>query len=171
MTATETEALLKPWTNEMTNLGIDVAINFTYYDNFYDAWYPNFPIESVGGAEGRFASRLFQRENWANDTIMNATFAVVQNTAEQGYYFTGFSMKNTLHPENTADSANPAWRNSLTHALTSYTWTGEYPTVAEQKEAWSTFNNTIMGPQRAITPRSGSYLGEVSSPAASIPVR
>lgn len=162
MTIDETKALLKPWLDDLAGLGINLDLNYTYYDNFYDVWNPSFPIESVGGSQGRFASRLFQRENWANETIMNETLAVVRNTTDSGYYFTGFNMKNELHPDNSANSANPAWRGSLMHAITSYTWSGTYPSPDEIKEMWTTFNDTAMTSQRAITPGSGSYLGEVS---------
>lgn len=162
LTIAETTALLKPWTDNLASLGIDLNLNFTHYDNFYDAWYPNFPIESVGGAEGRIGSRLFQRDNWANDTIMNATFAAIKNTTDSGYYFTGFNMKNELHSDNSANSANPAWRQSLLHGLSSFTWSGQYPSAAELNEMWTKFNNTAMALQRGVTPGSGAYLGEVS---------
>lgn len=169
MTVAETEALLKPWTDDMESLGIDLDLNFTYYDNFHDAWYPSFPIESVGGAQGRVGSRLFPRENWANETIMNSTFDAIRSTTEAGYYFTGFNMKNERHPGNTANSANPAWRRSLLHGLSSFQWSGQYPTAEEITEMWRAFNGTAMAAQRAVTPGSGAYLGEVSQPVTCEP--
>lgn len=162
MTVDETKALLRPWTDDLTSLGIDLDLNYTHYDNFYDVWEPNFPIEEVGHTEGLFASRLIQRENWANETIVNATLAVIKNTTDSGYFFTGFNMKNELHPDNTANSANPAWRQSLLHAMSSFQWTGTYPTPTELKAIYAAFNDTAMTPQRAISPGSGAYLGEVS---------
>lgn len=161
MTVVEHDALLKPWLDELADLGIVLNVNATYYDNFYDAWQVGFPIEAVGGGAGRVASRLFPRANWEDDTLMNSTFDALKNTTEYGYYTTGFNMKMDLHPDNTPNSANSHWRGSYMHALMSFLWTDGSP--AEEIKALSAdMTYGAMGQWRAVTPGSGSYLGEVS---------
>lgn len=162
MTVDEHNALLQPWIDELSALNVSLTwvSEPTYYDDFYDAWAQAFPLETVGLDAGRIASRLFPRENWENTTLLNETWAAVKNTTENGFYFTGFNMKNELYPENTAGSANPAWRNSVLHAITAVAWTD--PTSPEEILALSdSMTYGCMDQWRAVTPNSGSYLGEV----------
>lgn len=162
MTVDEHNALLQPWIDDLA--GLNVSLTWvsepTYYDDFYDAWGQAFPLETVGLAAGRIASRLFPRENWENTTLQDETWAAVKNTTENGFYFTGFNMKNELYPANTESSVNPAWRTSLLHAITAVAWTD--PTSPEEILALSnTMTYGCMDQWRAVTPNSGSYLGEV----------
>ncbi|KAH8682580.1 hypothetical protein BX600DRAFT_479116 [Xylariales sp. PMI_506] len=159
MTVAEHDALLKPWLDELAHLGIVLDINATYYDNFYDAWKVGFPLEAVGGAYGRFASRLFSRANWENATLMNQTFDAVQKTTANGYYTTGFNMKMDLHPSNTPNSANSDWRGSYLHALMSFLWADD-TTPKDIKALSADMTYGAMDQWRAVTPGSGSYLGE-----------
>jgi hypothetical protein len=161
MTVAEHDALLQPWLDELSALGIDLEVNATYYDNFYDAWAASFPLETVGLDAGRISSRLFPRANWENATLMNETFAAVRNTTENGYYFTAFNMKTELHPDNTANSANTAWRDSVLHAITAIAWT-DGTSAEEILELSDGMTYGAMDQWRAVTPGSGSYLGEVS---------
>ncbi|KAH8784941.1 hypothetical protein F5883DRAFT_480222 [Diaporthe sp. PMI_573] len=161
MTVDEHNALLQPWIDELSALNVSLTwvSQPTYYDDFYDAWAQGFPLETVGLDAGRIASRLFPRGNWENTTLMNETWAAVKNTTENGFYFTGFNMKNELLPGNTESSANPAWRTSVLHAITAVAWTD--PTSPEEiLELSNSMTYGCLDQWRAVTPESGSYLGE-----------
>ncbi|KUI56626.1 6-hydroxy-D-nicotine oxidase [Cytospora mali] len=163
MTVAEHTALLQPWLDELAALNVSLTwiTEPTYYDDFYDAWAAGFPVETVGLDAGRVASRLFPRQNWESESLLNETWAAVKNTTEYGFFFTGFNMKTELSPDNTANSANPAWRSSVLHAITAVAWTD--PASAEEiLEISNTMTYGCMDQWRAVTPGSGSYLGEVS---------
>jgi FAD/FMN-containing dehydrogenase len=162
MTVDEHNALLQPWIDCLSALNVSLTwvSRPTYYDDFYDAWAQAFPLETVGLDAGRIASRLFPRENWANTTLLNETWAAVKNTTENGFYFTGFNMKNELYPGNTEGSANPAWRDSVLHAITAVAW-ADPTSPAEILELSNSMTYGCMDQWRAVTPNSGSYLGEV----------
>ncbi|ROW07640.1 hypothetical protein VPNG_06814 [Cytospora leucostoma] len=164
LTVEEHTALLQPWLDELTSLNVSLTwiTEPTYYDNFYDAWAESFPLETVGLDAGRVASRLFPRENWQNSTLQNETWAAVKNTTENGFYFTGFNMKNDLSADNTANSANPAWRKSILHAITAVSWTD--PTSSEDiLDLSNSMTYGCLDQWRVVTPGSGSYLGEADS--------
>lgn len=159
--AAEHVALLQPWLDELAALNVSLAVNATHHDGFYGAWASSFPLETVGLDAGRIASRLFPRANWEDAALMEATWAAVRNTTEHGYYFTGFNMKTELRAGNTDNSANPAWRGSVLHAITAVAWTD--PAPAGEIVALSqgmTFG--CVDQWRAVTNGSGAYLGEVS---------
>ncbi|ORY63332.1 uncharacterized protein BCR38DRAFT_371114 [Pseudomassariella vexata] len=162
MSKDEHDSLLEPWLLELADLGIELDINATYYDNYYDAWQPSFPLETVGLDAGRIASRLFPRNRWENETLMNETFVVIKNTTENGFYFTGFNMKAELHPDNTENSANPAWRETVLHAITAVAW-ADGTSTDDIKTLSDSMTYGCMGQWRAVSPGAGSYLGEADS--------
>ncbi|KUI54670.1 hypothetical protein VP1G_02137 [Cytospora mali] len=159
-TVDEHVTLLRPWLDDLAALNITLEINATYYDSFYDAWAEVFPLEEVGYDAGRIASRLFPRANWDNITLMNETWSAIKNTSENDFVFTAFNMKNELHPENTANSANPAWRDSIIHAISATCWEDGDP-VSVMIEDSNSLTYGCMDQWRAVTPGSGAYLGEV----------
>lgn len=160
----EHTALLQPWFDELAVLNATVVFidNATYFDNFYDAWEYGFPLEEVGYDAGRVASRLFPRANFQNETLLNATFAALQNLTTNGYSITGFNFKNDLYPSNTANSANPALRDALMHAITASLWADGDP-VSTWIEASDTLTYEVMDQLRAVTVGSGAYMNEGDS--------
>ena len=84
-TVAETNTLLKPFFSKVKSLGIDLAINTTYYDSFYPAYQATFGPNNyyVGGAGSTPGNRMLPTENWADAAIRNATFPAVQNAVEE----------------------------------------------------------------------------------------
>lgn len=163
MSVAEHTALLQPWLDELKSINVTLTwvTEPTYHDDFYGAWAEGFPLEIVGLDAGRVASRLFPRGNWEDAALLNDTWAAVRNTTEHGFYFTGINMKTELAPGNTASSANPAWRSSILHAITAVAWSD--PSSPEEiLEVSNSMTYGCMDQWRAVTPGSGSYLGEVS---------
>ncbi|ROW09306.1 hypothetical protein VPNG_05833 [Cytospora leucostoma] len=161
-TVDEHVALLQPWLDDLAALNITLDFNATYYDNFYDAWAEVFPLEGVGYDAGRIASRLFPRANWENATLLDETWSAIKNTTENNFFFTGFNFENKLHPDNTANSANPAWRDSLVHGLSATFWE-DGDDLSTIFEVSNSLTYGCMDQWRAVTPGSGSYLGESDS--------
>ena len=149
----------QPWFNNLTSLGINVSPNPTSYNNFYDAWWNSFPLETVGAYTLKTASRLFPKSNWQNPTSLNATFDAIRNTTSAGHVFWAFNIAAALHKGNTADAANPAWRNTVLHAITAAQWT-ETTSNAEIISLSNDLTNNIMSQWRAVSPGAGAYMSE-----------
>lgn len=152
-------SLMSGWFAELDSLGITYDPNATYYDNFYDAWWDNFPLETVGISYLKTASRLFPKANFENETLFNETFAAIRNTTEYGHSFLSFNIAAPLKSTNTANSVNPAWRKTVLHAITSTTW-DEDASIAEIQAASDELTYGVMDQWRATCPESGAYMSE-----------
>lgn len=85
LSTTQLQALLAPFFAELTALNIPVTgLTYTSYDNFHDAWWNHFPLESIGSSNLKTASRLFPRANFepatGNATLFNSTVAAIRST-------------------------------------------------------------------------------------------
>ncbi|KAL4801864.1 FAD binding domain-containing protein [Aspergillus unguis] len=159
-TLEETNALLNPWFKQLNDLNITFTPNTTYFDNFYDAWLNSFPLEVVEKTHVASGSRLFPRENFADEELLNSTFDAIRASGEAGLTLIGFNMAPSLERGGNPDNAvNPAWRKAVMHALSSVNW-AEDATVAEIKAARDDFTYNHMQRWRDVTPGSGAYLGE-----------
>ncbi|KAI0155193.1 FAD binding domain-containing protein [Xylariaceae sp. FL1272] len=141
----------------------DVALEplYTEYDNFYDAWNENFPLEAWGSNLQRPGSRLFPRENWEDSDKLNNTFDAIRYVVDSGGYVLGFNIQpNPKGEGNYPDSAvNPAWRKAVLHAVDAVAWTQDMRT--EVIEIWSSVLTKDWGPRwKAAAPDSGAYLSE-----------
>ncbi|KAJ6178970.1 hypothetical protein N7519_009431 [Penicillium mononematosum] len=122
-TVDEFNALVKPWYDDLHELGISFQPNTTYFDNFYDGWMAGFALETVASSTMMTGSRLFPRANWNTPTSLNATLNALRATITDGFALLAFNMKAELQEGFTSNSANPAWRQTLMHAITSTSWT------------------------------------------------
>jgi hypothetical protein len=158
-TLAQYNALVQPWYDELEALGISFTPNSTYYDNFYDAWNAGFPLETVASSVMLTGSRLFPRANWESDSLFNTTFDALRSTVSDGYALLAFNMKAELVDGYPANAANPAFRNTLLHAISSTSWDSD-ATNAEILETMDNFTNNILGKWRATCPDSGAYMSE-----------
>lgn len=158
-TLAETQAILDPWFAELAALGISFTPRTTHYDNFYDAWLAEFPLEVVQKTHVATGSRLFPRSSWDDATALNATFDAIRTSSDAGNTIIAFNMAPKLHPDNAENSVNPAWRNTLMHALQSVNWlnnsTRDY---IMERRTW--FNDVAMQRWIDVSPGAGCYLGE-----------
>lgn len=160
MTVAEFNALVQPYYDELSALGISVTPNTTYYDNFYDAWYNAFPLESVGTVSLKTASRLFPTANLTpNTTLFDTTMATFRNTTTAGAAMLSFMIKGEDTESVTTNAVNPAWRATRLHAITSTSWDAN-ATVAEIEAASDALTYGIMDQWRAISPGAGAYMSE-----------
>jgi FAD/FMN-containing dehydrogenase len=158
-TLSEYNALVEPWYNELHSLGIQFQPNSTYYDNFYDAWMSGFPLETVASSTMMTGSRLFPRSNWETTESFNNTFNALRSTVTAGFPLLAFNMKAELPAGFTPNSANPAFRQTLMHAITSTSWTNTTSNTAI-KAKMDHFTNDILGKWRAVCPDAGAYMSE-----------
>ena len=158
-TVAEYNTLVQPWYDELSALGISITPNSTYYDNFYDAWMAGFPLETVALSTMLTGSRLFPRANWETDSLFNTTFNALRSTISAGHSLLAFNMKAELPTGYTDNAANPAFRNTLLHAITSTNWDAS-ASNAEILSTMEDFTNNILGQWRATCPDAGAYMSE-----------
>jgi hypothetical protein len=158
----EFEALVAPLFQKAAELNITIAANTTHYDTMYPAYKNTFEPQNyyIGGAGAIPGSRLVPTENWANEAVVNQTFAVIQNMVEK-------AMMVNLYHQHTADeldtgvnSLNPAFRNLQAQLVAIQSVTDM--TAAGWKAADDNLNNEIMRPLREITPAGGAYGNEAN---------
>jgi hypothetical protein len=157
MTTAQTQALLKPWFDRLTALGISFAPVFTTYANFYDAAMAGFPQEAIGGTGAIIGSRLFPRTSWTDQSSLNATFAVWKSVVEGGDLLINFNIK--APNVNKVDNAVvPAWRETVLHAIAAVGW-AEPASYATQKAGRDKLSK-LMLTWKEVSPNAGAYLGE-----------
>ncbi|KAG0154026.1 hypothetical protein PDIDSM_1405 [Penicillium digitatum] len=157
-TVDEFNDLVKPWFDDLHELGILIQPNTTYYDSFYDGWNAGFPLETVASSTVMTGSRLFPRANWETPTLLNETFNALRATITDGFTLLAFNMKAELQEGFTSNAANPAFRQSLMHAITSTSWTNT-TSDADIKVKMDDLTKAI-GKWRAVCPDSGAYMSE-----------
>jgi FAD/FMN-containing dehydrogenase len=157
-TSAQTLALLSPWLNDLAALNITLTPTFTTHPNFLSAWQANFPQEGVGGAF-IFGSRLFPRSNWLSKTSLDATFNAWKESIDAGGFCLTFNFAPRYYgPGSDPTSVNPAWRETVMHAMQIYSWPATATDaqilevrklLTERQKAW-----------RDVSPGAGAYLGE-----------
>ncbi|KAI7522527.1 hypothetical protein KC331_g19188 [Hortaea werneckii] len=160
MSKSDTEDLLAPWMNELSELGIDIQPEYKEYSTFWDAWNASFPLEAIEKTHVASASRLWPRTNWDNETILNTTFDAIRSSAEAGLTTIAFNQAPTWAAGGKQDTAvNPAWRETLCHMISSVSWP-MYASAEEQMEIRHNFTFNHMQRWRDASPGAGSYLSE-----------
>ncbi|RAK94981.1 FAD-dependent oxidoreductase [Aspergillus ibericus CBS 121593] len=158
-TVAEFNALMAPWFTELDRLGITFTPNTTYHDNFYDAWEAGFPLETVGSVTMMTGSRLFPRINFEDPARFNQTVAALRSTVSAGYPLLAFNLKADLPAGYAESSANPAFRQTLMHAISSTSWasnTSDATILQDMKY----FTYDILGEWRRTCPEAGAYMSE-----------
>ena len=161
-TVAEFEALAAPLFEKASELNITISANTTHYDTMYPAYQATFASQNyyIGGAGAIPASRFVPMENWANETILNQTFAAVQHVVENAI------MLNLYH-QHTADefntgvnSLNPAFRTLQAQLVAIKNVVDMTP--AGWKAADDALNSEVMTSLRDITPAGGAYGNEAN---------
>lgn len=159
--------LVKPWFDDLGELGIAIAPNTTYYDDFLPAYNDNFGIkdvrqgkDAVGGVSTMPGNRLLPRSNWEDPVKFNATFEVLQEHGEAGRVIYGYHQapRNRLGVDNSVSSA---WRKAIAFMIAS----APVPPSASPSQLQASHKeiNAYLAPWRDVAPASeggGSYLNE-----------
>ncbi|KAI1272075.1 FAD binding domain-containing protein [Xylaria sp. FL0933] len=159
MTKSQFEEITAPFWNATRVIGVDLKPVYNEYDNFYDAWNENFPLESWGTNLQRAASRLFPRENWEDANQLSETFEAIRYVVDEGGVVLAFNIAPNPKQGYPDSAVNPAWRKAVLHAIDAATWTQDmYP---EQIQFWSSILTFDWGPRwRYVSQGSGAYLSE-----------
>jgi FAD/FMN-containing dehydrogenase len=155
------EKLTNPFFDELRVLGIDVAPNTTYHEDFYDANKGAWGADTLGVTTIRQATRLFPKSLWASENRFEAFYHAIKNTVMSGHTVGGYHMA-PGNPFKVDNAVNPAWRNAQSFLITA-NMVPENATPAQLKNASDTLTFDIMGPWREVAPNSegaGVYLNE-----------
>lgn len=151
-----------PLFGELATLGINVTdAAYAEYSGVVDAlegtWAPE--TEQVGVWNFKTGSRLFPRSNWEDPAKLAAQTAALRQSVEKAGMMLGYNIKAASNPSiNQTNAVNPAWRETLMHALLGVTWTQE-STAQEIADA----NEKLVGlmqPWRDASPGAGAYVNE-----------
>ncbi|CZT02189.1 related to isoamyl alcohol oxidase [Rhynchosporium graminicola] len=159
LTIVQTEALLKPWFDDLAALGIFIVAKLAAYPNYLRAWQANFPQEGAGGDTSIVGSRLFPRSNWLNETLLNATFTAWKESVDADLFTISFNFGPTLAAGGDPDnSVNPAWRESVMHAMQLVLWPSDanYTEIKQKRDLLTERQNAWI----EVSPGAGAFLGE-----------
>jgi hypothetical protein len=126
LTAAQFKEITAPFWNATRVIGVDLKPIYKEYDDFYEAWDENFPLEGWGSNLQRPGSRLFPRENWEDRNKLSETFEAIRYVVDSGGYVLGFNVAPNPKGGYPDSAVNPAWRKAVLHAIDAVTWTQEY---------------------------------------------
>ncbi|PGH15053.1 hypothetical protein AJ80_05678 [Polytolypa hystricis UAMH7299] len=159
-TVEEFNALVKPWFDRLTEIGIPFTAESTYHTNFLSAYDATFRPQdfNVGGWSFLPGVRLLPRENWEDEQLRNDTFAVIRSTVEN-YGMIGGYHQGPKNPSKIINSVNSHFRDEAAFLIVG-SGTSENATPAEIAEASRALTYDVLGPLRDISPNGGSYANE-----------
>ncbi|KAF2650999.1 FAD binding domain protein [Lophiostoma macrostomum CBS 122681] len=162
MTIAQYDALMAPYFNKLSALGISTTQNTTFHESYFGAWRRAFPEidypytpDPITTATG---SRLFPRRNFEDSALLNQTLSAWHKLIDLGTGFIWYTQKNEAAP-GISNAINPAYRDSLAFVILSGYY---YPnsTVEEINSVRDMLTNTLVPLLKEVTPGSGTYLNE-----------
>ncbi|KAF6829465.1 FAD-linked oxidoreductase-like protein 17 [Colletotrichum musicola] len=153
------KAMVGPLLEDFAALDFPLDVEFFERDDFYSTWRNHFPLENVGNAEVRTASRLIPERNWEDPATLDETIATLRSIVEEGSALIHYNINAAAPEDATASAANPAWRDALMFAIIGSGWA---PTASteEIKTANVRITHDWMERLRQITPGGGGYGNE-----------
>jgi hypothetical protein len=128
MTQATLEELGSTFLDDLTDLGIQVNLVYSEYDNFYDAWTNSMsPGARWALVNGRMSSRLFPRANWQDDALLAETLEAMRYIVDDGGTITGVNVAAAAAAVAADNAVNPAWRDAVLHATAGVTWPLDAP--------------------------------------------
>ncbi|KAI1099486.1 FAD-binding domain-containing protein [Jackrogersella minutella] len=162
LTSDGLKSLSTPLFDELANLNISVAnVVYTDFDGVLSAIDGTWAASSEQGGVWNFntGSRLFPRSNWDSSTKFAAQNAAIRQAVEQAGLMLGYNIKAGTNPSvNQTNAVNPAWRETVLHALLGATWS-QQATPADIAAANKNLVE-MMQPWRDASPNAGAYLNE-----------
>ncbi|KAI2624613.1 FAD-binding domain-containing protein [Hypomontagnella submonticulosa] len=148
--------------DELAGMGITVSdAVYKDYDGVLKAIEGTWSAESEQTGVWNFntGSRLFPRSNWNDPAKFAAQSAALRQGVEKAGLMLGYNMKAAKNPSvNQTNAVNPAWRETVLHALLGATWSQE----ATPQDIATANKNLVemMQPWRDASPGAGAYLNE-----------
>ncbi|EPS33218.1 hypothetical protein PDE_08180 [Penicillium oxalicum 114-2] len=160
MTSAQVKDLLTPFTEALTNLGIQYKLGLTQYENYYEHYQHYMgplPWGNLDVATYQYGGRLIPRDTLENN--YNGMAAALRNITESGVIAVGVGMNVTAKGGNNA--VFPALRNAAVTMQIGTHWSdtaSRDQMIAEQMK----LTNQYVPQLEAITPGSGCYQNEAN---------
>ena len=153
------DEVLKPFTDYMAELGVQLAVNYTYlpYRDHYAYYLGPLPKGRYEVERYQFGGRLIPRQTLENnlDSFMEAANTLSSN----GVLAVGSAAKYSKPAGGVSNAVSPAWRDAVIQLqlITYWNSTAPWETMKEgQRRMTEDFMPLIEG----VTPGSGSYMNE-----------
>ncbi len=160
--AADLRALLKPFVEELDDIGIKLKVTYTQYPSYVEGFFANFPPDqmSMGNTHYGYASRLLPRASSDKSKALNATIAALRALGDSNHALNAFHLGPTAAVARPVapNAVHPAWRDALVHLLAFVRWPAN-ATATEQMAIRTKFSQDFQ-PLRDATPGSGSYMNE-----------
>ncbi|KAJ5975562.1 hypothetical protein N7481_009269 [Penicillium waksmanii] len=160
-TSAEAKAILAPFLQTLTKLGINYKAAFTQFDSYYDH-YNNYmgplPWGNLAVAAYQYGGRLIPRDVLENNPTGMGT--VLRNLTQNGVIAVGVGM-DVSNPGNVSNAVFPALRNAAITMQIGTMWNETAPwsqMVADQYK----ITNEYVPQLEALTPDSGCYQNEAN---------
>ena len=161
-TTAQLQEFVAPLFANLTALGVPAQdIAYLEYDGVLNAFNLTFPpsTEVVGTWADHVGSRLFPRSNWENTTALADQSAAIRNAVEEAGYMVGYNIKAGVNPTvNQTNAVNPAWRNTLMHAMLGAVWSSS--ASPQEIAAASEVLTARLQTWRDVSPGAGAYMNE-----------
>jgi hypothetical protein len=158
-TSADVKAILTPFTDALTNLGITYALGLTQYTSYYDHYQKYMgplPWGNLAVTTYQYGGRLIPRDTLVNN--YEGMSAALRNITESGVIAVGVGM-NVTNPGNVKNAVFPALRNAAVTMQIGTAWNEAAPWSDMVAEQWKITNEYV--PQlEAVTPNSGCYQNE-----------
>ena len=155
--------LVKPWFDQLKELGIPFEPVTQYFDSYYPAFNAHFGNEQVGDYTSRPGNRLFPRRNFEDPAKFNATFEVLKKHSERGRVFGGYH-QGPMNRLNVDNAVNPAWREVAAYLIAAAR-APPNATAAEMQNATNMVTDEIIQLWKDVAPDDeggGSYMNEAN---------
>lgn len=108
-------------------------------------------------------SRLFPRQNWADEIILNATFHALKTTISAGYSLLAYHIKfpkPAFTPNPPTNAVNPAFRTALMHAIIATSWTTPNTSTTAILTQMHHLSGSVLDIWRNVSPDAGACMSE-----------
>jgi FAD/FMN-containing dehydrogenase len=159
-------ALVKPWFDRLTELGIPFTADTQHHDSFLASYDTTFAPQNynIGGWNVIPGVRLLPRKNWETAAKRDETFAVFRSTAENFGMIGGYHQA-PKNPPRIQNAVNSHFRDMASFLIVA-ALAPENATAAEMGQTARTLTDDVLGPLRDVSPGGGAYANEadVSEP-------
>lgn len=160
-TSAEAKAVLTPFLETLTKLGIKYKASFTQFDSYYDhynKYMGPLPWGNLAVASYQYGGRLIPRDTLENNPT--GMGSALRNLTQNGVIAVGVGM-DVSSPGNVSNAVFPALRNAAVTMQIGTAWNETAPwskMVADQDK----ITNEYVPQLEAITPNSGCYQNEAN---------
>jgi hypothetical protein len=158
-TSADVKAILTPFTNALTNLGITYELGLTQYTSYYDhynKYMGPLPWGNLAVTTYQYGGRLIPRNTLENN--YDGMSSALRNLTQSGVIAVGVGM-NVTNPGNVNNAVFPALRNAAVTMQIGTAWNETAPWADMIADQWKITNDYV--PQlEAVTPNSGCYQNE-----------